>query len=193
MTKNQFMSKLRIKLSRLPKTEVEERISFYSEMIEDRMEAGLSEKDAVMDVGSVDSIAMQIREELKATDQSNKEKKAKDGWKIALIILGSPIWISLIAAAAAIVISLIATLWSVVISLWAVFSSLVGVTFCGIVAGIYLTARVSLYTGIAFILAGVVSLGLSILFFYASKGLTQASAICTKKIFTAIFTKRGNK
>lgn len=192
MTKNEFIRRLRMKLTRLPRADVEERIEFYSEMIDDRMESGLSEKDAVKEIGSVDSVALQIKEELR-TVGNTKEKKPIEGWKIALIILGSPIWISLIAAAASIAISLIVTLWSVVGSIWAVFGSLVGVAFCGIVVGIYLTARVSLYTGIAFILVGVVCLGLSILFFYASKGLTQASAICTKKIFTAIFTKRGDK
>ena len=192
MTKNEFIRRLRMKLTRLPRADVKERIEFYSEMIDDRMESGLSEKDAVKEIGSVDSVALQIKEEL-GTVGNTKEKKPKEGWKIALIILGSPIWISLIVTVASVVFSLFVALWSIVVSLWAVFGSLVGVAICGIVAGIYLVARVSLYTGIAFILAGVVCLGLSILFFHLCKGLTNAFAICTKKIISAIFTRRGDR
>jgi uncharacterized membrane protein len=41
MTKLQFLMALHEKMSGLPREEVEERLEFYSEMIEDRMEEGL--------------------------------------------------------------------------------------------------------------------------------------------------------
>ena len=45
MTKMQFLLSLHDKLTGLPRDEVEQRLNFYSEMIEDRMEEGLSEEE----------------------------------------------------------------------------------------------------------------------------------------------------
>ena len=50
MTKKEFLAKGRKALSHLPKEELEERLAFYGEMIDDRMEEGLSETDAVMQI-----------------------------------------------------------------------------------------------------------------------------------------------
>ena len=47
MTKIKFLLSLHDKLSGLPQDEVEERLNFYSEMIEDRIEEGFSEEDAL--------------------------------------------------------------------------------------------------------------------------------------------------
>ena len=43
MRKWEFLSTLKNRLSGFPKQEVEERLNFYSEMIDDRMEEGLNE------------------------------------------------------------------------------------------------------------------------------------------------------
>ena len=60
MSKQEFLTQLRKELSFLSKDDLEERLTFYSEMIDDRMEEGLSEDDAVNDIGSVDTIVSQI-------------------------------------------------------------------------------------------------------------------------------------
>ena len=67
MTKLQFLLALHDKLASLPQKEVEERLNFYSEMIEDRMEDGLSEEQAVAAVGATDEIAAQIAAEIPLT------------------------------------------------------------------------------------------------------------------------------
>ena len=46
MSKQEFLDQLRARLSGLPRQDVIERLNFYSEMIDDRMEEGLSEEDA---------------------------------------------------------------------------------------------------------------------------------------------------
>ena len=61
MTKQNFLDKLRTKLKALPKKEVEECLSFYSEMIDDRIEEGLSECDAVSAIGDVNKITKEAR------------------------------------------------------------------------------------------------------------------------------------
>ena len=45
MRKQEFLAQLRKALSGLPQDEIEERLTFYGEMIDDRMEEGLSEEE----------------------------------------------------------------------------------------------------------------------------------------------------
>ena len=61
MTKEQFLNELQNRLSFLPSSEVAPFISYYREMIEDRMEEGMSEEAAVADVGDPIELAAAIR------------------------------------------------------------------------------------------------------------------------------------
>lgn len=116
MNKRQFISGLRKKISCLPKKEAEERLNFYSEMIDDRIEDGLSEEDAVREVGTIENIAKQIP----GAKGAESIKRDLGSWDIALIIIGSPLWVPLLIAALAVYFSLYAVLWSLVIAAWAV-------------------------------------------------------------------------
>ena len=64
MNKQEFLSALRNTLSALPQKDIEERITFYGEMIDDRMEEGINEEDAVAEIGTVDEIKTQIGAEI---------------------------------------------------------------------------------------------------------------------------------
>ena len=57
MNKSEFLQQLKKELAGIPKEDREERLNFYSEMIDDRMEEGLSEEDAVRAVGTDDELA----------------------------------------------------------------------------------------------------------------------------------------
>ena len=108
------------KLRKIPKEELAERLSFYSEIIDDRMEEGLSEEEAVLSVGDVDKIAAEIIAELGI--ETKKEKKSAEPlrpWEIALVIIGSPLWAPLLLAFFIITWSLIAVMWSVEIVFFA--------------------------------------------------------------------------
>ena len=118
MNKREFISKLRRRLAGLPKQELRERLNFYSEMIDDRVEDGLSENEAVKAVGGIDEIVEQIladRPELATRGSMRRDLKK---WEIALLAIGSPIWASLLIAAAAVVFSLYITAWALVVTLW---------------------------------------------------------------------------
>ena len=185
MTKLQFLLALNDRLSCLPRNEAEERLNFYSEMIEDRMEEGLSEADAVAAVGSVDEIANQIISDTpltKIVKVNLKPQRKVKAWEIVLLALGSPVWFSLLIAAFAVLLALYVSFWAVIISLWAVFGAVVGCGICGIVAGIGCVMIGSGPTGMALISAGVVCIGLSILLFYGCKTITKASLLLVKKI-----------
>ena len=119
MNKQQFFVQLQKKLKRLPKRETRERINFYSEMIDDRMEEGLSEEEAVSAVGDIDQIVEQITEEVN-TANVNPPKRKFRAWEIVLLVLGSPLWLALLIVAFAVAILVYAVIWTVNISLWAV-------------------------------------------------------------------------
>ena len=139
MSKQEFLAQLRKGLSGLPQDDIEERLTFYSEMIEDRIEEGLSEEEAISAAGSIDEIVAQVVADIplaKIARERIKAKRRLKAWEIVLLALGSPIWLSLGIAAVAVILSLYVSLWSVIISLWAVFGSLIGCSFDGMVAGI---------------------------------------------------------
>lgn len=184
MNKIQFLLELDKKLSSLPVQEKEERLRFYSEMIEDRTEEGLTEDEAVAAIGTVQDIGAQIIAEYPT--QVTTTNKKRSALTILLLILGSPVWISLLAAAFAVVLSLYISLWAVVISLWAGFVSVAACGIAGVAAGIGFACGGHVLPGIAVIGGGLTCAGLSILFFFGCKTATKASVILTRKFFACI-------
>ena len=185
MNKQAFLAKLRKGLSGLPQGDVEESVSFYSEMIDDRMEEGLSEEDAVRQIGNVDEIISQIIADTplaKLVKEKVTPKKRRKAWEIVLLVLGAPVWLSLAVAAFAVIVSLYAAFWAVIISLWAVCASLIGCAFGGIAAGIGFAFGGHNLTGIALIGAGIVCAGLSIFAYFGCKAATTGTVRLTKKI-----------
>lgn len=190
MTKQEFIAGLRAKLSDVPEREAEERISFYSEMIDDRMEEGLSEEDAVSAVGTVEDIASQIMEDIpreKHEKEKAKPKRELGVLAILLLILGSPIWLSLAVAVLAVVISVYASLWSVIVSLWAVFGSLVGTSLGGFVTSLVFFFGGKAIPGVAMLGVAVLCVGLSIFAFFGSLAATKGLVWLTRK--TALWIK----
>lgn len=186
MTKRQFLFSLRDRLEELPPQEVEERLYFYSEMIDDRMEEGLSEEEAVASVGTVDRVAAQIMEETPPEKRKSFPKRKLKPWEITLLVLGSPLWVSLLIGAAAVAVSLYAAGWAVIVSLWAVFASLIGCALGGVIGGI-VAASFSGAAGAALIGAGILCAGLAILMFLGCQAATKGICLLTKKVFR----KRG--
>lgn len=189
MTKQEFLAELRRGLSGLPQNDIEERLNFYSEMIDDRMEEGLSEQEAVDGIGSVDSVVSQILGDIplsKLVKEKITPKKQLKAWMIVLIILGAPIWFSLAVAAVSVAFALYFSLWSIIISLWAVFASLVISVPGSIAAGIVAFASGGGLAGIAMMGAGLFCAGLSVFAFFGCKALTQGTVFLTKKAAVAV-------
>lgn len=189
MTKYDFLDLLKQKLSGLPEDDLNERLNFYSEMIEDRMEEGLTEEEAVAAIGDAEDIVSQILEDTpltKLVKQKMKPKRKRKTWETVLIILGFPVWFSLLAAAFAVVFSLYVSLWSIIISLWACVASLGACSAGGVISGGVLACTGNVPAGVAAIGAGVVCAGLFILFLYGTKAATDGMVLFTKKLALAI-------
>ncbi len=190
MSKREFLTQLRKGLSGLPQDDIEERLTFYSEMIEDQMEEGLSEEEAVSAVGSIDEIVTQVVAETplaKIAKERIKSKRQLSAGEIVLLALGSPIWLSLGIAAFAVILSLYISLWAVIISLWAVFASFAVCSIGGVLACVIFSVGGNGASGLAMLSAGIVCAGLAIFMFYGCKAATKGTLILTKKI--AIWTK----
>lgn len=131
MNKQQFLAAVADRLSNLPQSDINKSLEYYSEMIDDRMEDGMSEEDAVGAMGTIDEVVSEI---LMNTPLSNlvkakvKPKRTLKGWEILLIILGAPLWGGLLIAAAAIVFSAFVVLWSLVVALYAVVATFVSLS-----------------------------------------------------------------
>ena len=195
MTKLAFLMALNEKLSRLPREEAEERLRFYSEMIEDRMEEGLAEEDAVAAVGSVDEIATQILSEFPNTTEPKLRKKRMKTWEIVLLAVGSPVWVSLLIAGFAVALSLYISLWAIILSLWAVFVSLSACTLAGIAAGIGFAIAGNVPIGIAMLGAACLCAGLAIALFFVCKIATKYTfrllKLCTQLLGTRLKRKEA--
>lgn len=189
MNKQDFLDVLRRGLSALPQEEADERLNFYREMIDDRAEDGLTEEEAVREIGTPEEILSRILSDMPPVE-AEKEKTAPKGrlrwWEILLLILGSPIWLSLLIAAAAVVLSLYVVLWSVIISLWAGEVSLWGVAFGVTVGGAGMAIVGYGLTGLVMIGAGLVCTGLSVFLFFGCAAATKGTLLLTRKIGAGI-------
>ena len=188
MNKQEFIEAIRKKLSKFPKNEIEDRISFYSEIIDDKIEEGLSEENAIKEIGGVDEIVSQIAGDipiLKLVKENIKPKKKLNAWEISLIAIGSPIWISILISIIAIIFSVYVSLWAVIASLWAVVVSLVAVAFYGTIYGGIMMILGDISVNLVLFSLGLASVGLAIFLclgaIYATRGLI---ALTKKLIFT---------
>lgn len=198
MDKQEFLLQLRKGLSGLPQADIEERLTFYSEMIDDRMEEGLSEEDAVNGIGAVGTIIPQIVADIPLTKLVRERitpKKRMSAWEIVLLVLGSPVWLSLLIAVFAVILALYVSLWSVILSLWAIFVSLICCALGSLAAAVIGFAQGEGLAGIAVTGTGIVCAGLSVFLFFGCKSATKGALLLTKKITLLIkncFVKKEN-
>ena len=189
MNKLEFLSRLRAGLAGLPQEDIDERTSFYSEMIDDHIEDGLSEEEAVAKIGSAENVAAQIIADTpltKLVKEKVKPKRKLKTWEIVLLAVGSPLWVSLLIAAAAVVLSLYISLWACVISLWVV-NLVLAVSFLGCaVAGVAVTVQGYWINGLLLFGAALLCAGLAVFLFFGCLAATKGAARLAKVIVLGI-------
>lgn len=190
MTKTDFMLELYTGIKALPEDELNERLDFYSEMIDDLMEEGLSEEEAVGRMGAPQEIAAQIIADTpltKLVKEKVRSSRRIKAWEIVLIVLGFPLWLPLLAAALAVLLAVYVVLWSVVISLWAVDVAL-GASALACIAGCILAVILPGYAGGELFLAGAALFcaGTTIFTFFGCKAVSKYLIILTKASLLAI-------
>ena len=189
MNKIEFLTVLRERLQGLPEEDINKSIDFYCEMIDDRVEDGMSEVEAVEALGNIEEIISQILSEVslpKLVKEKVKPKRALKAWEIVLLVLGAPLWIPLLAAVILTVLAVYLSVWSVIISLYVVD---LAVVICGIafvrLAVAFLFGGQFVSGGVA-LGAGLVCMGLSVLLFFAFNLVTKGILWASKKVLLGI-------
>ena len=210
VNKMQFLRAVREKTVHLPQSEVNRLLEYYNEMIDEAVEEGLSEEEAVDGLGTWEEICAQIEEfrtsepqpaepikEDFTEEQQNPipEKKPKKRislpmWAVVLLILTSPVWgaivLSLGIAVFAVIVSLVVIGGALVISLFAVVLSLAVVGVVGIPAAVVLFFTGSIATGLLSLGGGLVCGGFAILGWFMCIAFAKFVAVCVKGLFGGI-------
>ena len=181
MDKQTFLARLDSGLSGLPPEDRRERLGFYGEMIDDRLEEGLSQEEAVAQIGSVEQIIAQTLAEVPTATGKQPSRRRVRGWEIVLLVLGSPLWLSLLISGFAVVIALYVVLWCIPVVLWAVEAALWGCSLGGLLSGCMLAYQGNIPGAAAMLGTGCFCAGASILLFFGCKAVTKAIAWLTKR------------
>lgn len=138
MTKKEYLDSLRSALSKVTNTYLDNRIDYYAEMIDDRIEDGMTEEEAVASMESVDAIveATKLETPLPALVaekvKETKQRVQKSDDKILIIILAilaSPIWIPILAVLFGVGVAILSVIFALIVSLFAI---VVGFIIAGI-------------------------------------------------------------
>ena len=190
MNKKEFLRSLSGSLRRMSRVERAKSLEYCAEMIQDHMEEGLSEEEAVARLGSADEIARQI---LESGGVQGKQGSRVPVWMIVLIVLGSPVWLSLLFAGLAVVLAAYIVAWSLIAALYAV---LLGMAVCGPCGALGFVAEIvkgNFLLAVLLLGAGCALLGLALLALpwlnHATIAVARASAWCAQGILR-IFERR---
>ncbi len=196
MNKYQFLAAIREKIDSMPQNDIVKSLDYYSEIIDDRMEEGMSEEEAVAGLEDPDTIAARILDgdvavtpfepQLQSRDTKKSKQSRVSGWGIFLIVMGFPLWLPILISLVAVIISVYVSIWAVIISLWAVFASVIGVCIGCMLLSTVLFVGGSAPIGLAIMGVAVAGFGVSVLLFFACKFITSLFALLTKKIAIAI-------
>lgn len=189
MTKNEFMSAVSERLSGLPQDDIDKALEYFSEMIDEHIEDGLSEEEAVSKIGSIDDAVSSIPGDIpvpKIIKTKAKKDRSLKTWELVLLIAGSPLWISLLIASFAVLLGFNIAIWAIVAAFYMVTLALALSSVVCIAAGFILIFVSQIPKGLFAISAGAICAGLAILFFHLSNLVAKGIVKLSKKIILAI-------
>ena len=189
MNKAEFLNELRTKLNGLPQNDIEERVSFYTEMIDDRVEDGMSEEEAIEQIGPVDKVVETIVSEIplsKIVKAKVKPQKKMPVWAIVLLVLGFPVWFPILISLVSVIFSVYLTLWIIVITLYAVDLSLAVASIASIASAFIAFIGGEPLVGLASIGSFMVCGALSVLMFFGCGYVVKGVVFVTRKMLLGI-------
>lgn len=197
MNKGAFLYRLREKLSGLPQDDIEERLLYYGEVIDNRMAEGMSEESAVASLGSMEEISSHVISEIPLNRfvmrRVGRENGGSSG-RIWLAVLTFPIWLPLIITAFALVFSVYVTLWVLLISIYCVVLAFAVVAVVSIPVAILLMLSGKVAGAVFALGAGMMMGGLTLIMFVISRGLGRGIIGITRHFANwvkSLFVKKG--
>lgn len=195
MNKAEFLNELKKQISEYPIEETEKSMEYYAEMIDDRVEDGMTEAEAVASLGTVDSIANQIKCELPITtlvkQRAKEQSKGKKMpvWAIILLIFGFPLWGGIVLFILGMAIMFYSLIWAMDAVLWSVVLTLGAGALTGIVGFFVSLFRLSLGSAVFYLGTGLLCGGLGIFIFIGTLLITKGIIHGTKRCF--LWVKQG--
>ncbi len=197
MTREIFFNELRGKLKGLPKDDIETRIAFYDEMINDLMDEGLSENDAIDKIGPVDRIVDEIASDTSLTKlvkERIRPKRKMSAMEIVLLIVGFPLWFPLLLTAFILTLVGYLLIWVLVLVMYVIEISLAALVLSGIVVfAMTLFEETINYVAIG---SAIFACGAILLTFPLTKLVTKLTIKLSRNIVLGIkrkFVRRGEK
>lgn len=183
MTKDEFLSELKLQMEGLPEKDIKEAVAYYSEIIDDSMEDGTPEEDAVAALGDVGVIAAGMKSSQSENASEGKKHRFRKftTLEIVCLIVGFPIWISVFAVALSLYIVAIA----INFSFYAVAFSMVVSGISALVASV--VGFVTNNPAALFILgAGLIVMGLGIFLFIGMNRISIGFGRLSVRMFKGI-------
>ena len=197
MDKYDFLLALEARLEGLPEADRQASLDFYSEMLDDLVEGGMTETEAVASLGSPEAIAEEILLEMPLPKlvKAKMKKRRLSGLEITLLAVGFPIWLPISIALLAVVFAIYISLWAVVVSLYAANVAMAACAPTGILAAVVLFASGKPAAALLFLGAGLALAGLSILWFLlcnlTAKGMWKLGKLTLRGIKACFIRKKG--
>ena len=183
MTKSEFLKSLCTSLHGLSDEDIKKSVDYYEEMIDDRMEDGKSEEEAVEGLGTIDEIKNNILEDIpitKIVKEKIKPKRTLKGWEIILLIIGSPVWIPVTAAMIIVALVLYLCFWIVILWLYACDFAVFFSGFASIFGAF--VQNNGFNTGLFYAGSGIALVGVAILLFFGFTQIARGMIWVSKKI-----------
>ncbi len=175
MTKAEYLSQIRERINGISTEDVEKNIEYYSEMIDDRIEEGMTEEEAVSQMDSPRKAADMILAETPITklveDKINSKKQFRT-WEIVLIALGAPLWLALLIAAISVILALVISVFAILISFYAVGFAIGVTAIAGIAGAVMFAVTLNMKAAMFMLGSGLICAGLLILFIMIVKPAT---------------------
>lgn len=191
MTKTTFIDTLRGLLQSLNEDECNKFISYYEEIIEDYKENGLTEEEVIKKIGTPQSIADNILSEQDSINIKVPSFSSKI-LNVILLILGFPLWGSLLLALVLLILSAYIIIWCIPFTTGASSIAFFVAALISIIGSPFMMADV-LTVGIVQLGLGVSSVGLSILLGCITIYLSKKLVVITKKLTFKIFKSFNKK
>lgn len=166
MNKQEFLAALARELEPLPREERYQTLRYYDELIDDRLEDGQDEGAVIQSLGDPRAVAQEL---LAGEDELLVPNRGLRVWVIVLLVLGFPLWGSLLVTAAVVLLCVFLCLFLPAFVLGVMALSFLAGAVLGVVGTPFLIAEVGLAAG--GLGAGMFQLGLAV-------GMLGLAALC---------------
>jgi uncharacterized membrane protein len=167
-------------------------------MIDDRIEEGTEETEAVAGLGDPSAVADRILQETSLSILVSTRMKPRNGWTaltVVLLVLGFPVWLPLMLALFSVILSVYVVLWSVIVTLFSVVLA-IGAAGLGLILGAGFLFGTAVLPSLPLIGGGLVCLGFCVFAFFGAlsvaRGLVWLTAAFARWIKSLFIRKEAS-